>query len=141
MTTPNIKFAFLFVLARLMLVINLGIVITSRDIWTDPLYDFSDRLPFSGKTLFWLILGALLLLALKKRSWYAVLVLALILLYLIASFILNAVLLAQFYLFNVSGWSSLRVLAAVTAPGFGQIILFTASCIVARSLQKSGQIT
>ena len=141
MIPSKLKFAFLYSLAALILLINVVTIITTRDIWTDPLYDLSDQLKFAGKTLFWLFLGALLLLTTAKRSRFILLLSLTALLYLIVLFVMNTLPLAQFYLFNVSGWSSLRVLAAVMGPGIGQILLFAIASIFARSLQKSGLIT
>jgi membrane-bound ClpP family serine protease len=141
MTLQKSYIAYLYALAAAIIVFNVYLLIAMRDIWTDSLFNASDRFSFGAQVVFWMILGAFLLFALRKRAHMVLLLTLVGLVYLVISAVVTVLPLAEFYLVNTSGFLGVKILASVAAPNIAQITLFVIAAIMARKLQKSGALT
>lgn len=141
MTLQKSYIAYLYALAAAIIVFNVYLLIAMRDIWTDSLFNAPDRFSFGAQVVFWMILGAFLLFALRKRAHMVLLLTLVGLVYLVISAVVTVLPLAEFYLVNTSGFSGVKILASVATPNIAQITPFVIAAIMARKLQKSGALT
>lgn len=141
MNRLNITVATLFIFGAALILWNIYTVLSMADIWTDPLYTAYDQTILILNTLFWLIIGAALLLATQKRSRWVIAILCAALLYIITSSVLHVAPLAQFYLFNTSGLSGYKILAVVVAPFAAQIAIIAILLFASHKLHQSGHLS
>ncbi|WGI23447.1 hypothetical protein [Amylibacter sp. IMCC11727] len=141
MNKQTITFAALYTLGAIAILWTVYTLLTSGDVWTDPLYSASDQAVLVLNSLFWLAIGAALIFATRKRSHWVSAVLLIALLYIVVSCVMHVAPLAQFYLFNTSGLSGYRILAVVAAPCAAQIAILVALLFATRRLRQAGHLS
>ena len=141
MNWPKISRWFLYLLGIAMVLRNLFLLYDFADVFADPNTDLQVKGVLFAQSLFWIILGLLLIVAAYKRSRFIVGVTLAAVLYLIITFVVMIFPLAKFYLVNTSGLQGLKIMATIAGTNLPQIVLAFATFLIAKRLHKLGHVT